>query len=155
MGMTDDEVDSVLSLVSGILLLGNVGITGRERGGIPNAAAIEGSDAVVFKVRSADAQSPERSAELACASVAPESSRSRVIVKDPVRSRSAVWFRCGAHLSKTTVVSRVYTEGASWKCLVSSTDRVGCLQLLWKEPAFRLDNGAGSRHRGCVDSILL
>ncbi|PHJ20757.1 myosin a [Cystoisospora suis] len=49
MGMSDDEVVSVLSLVAGILLLGNVKISGREQRGIPNAAVIEGSNVDVFK----------------------------------------------------------------------------------------------------------
>eukprot|EP00920_Eleutheroschizon_duboscqi_P009235 GHVT01021103.1.p1 GENE.GHVT01021103.1~~GHVT01021103.1.p1 ORF type:complete len:782 (-),score=166.30 GHVT01021103.1:722-3067(-) len=42
MGMTDDEKDAVHSIVSGVLLMGNVDVTQRDEGGMSDAAIIEG-----------------------------------------------------------------------------------------------------------------
>ncbi|KFG62498.1 myosin A [Toxoplasma gondii RUB] len=49
MNLTEDEVASVWSIVSGVLLLGNVEVTATKDGGIDDAAAIEGKNLEVFK----------------------------------------------------------------------------------------------------------
>ncbi|CBZ54561.1 hypothetical protein NCLIV_049900 [Neospora caninum Liverpool] len=48
MNLTEDEVASVWSIVSGVLLLGNVEVTATKDGGIDDAAAIEGASLEVF-----------------------------------------------------------------------------------------------------------
>ncbi|CDI81904.1 Myosin, heavy polypeptide 1, skeletal muscle,adult, related, related [Eimeria acervulina] len=49
MALSDEQVDSVWSVVSGVLLLGNVQISAAKIGGIDDAAAIEGANLETFK----------------------------------------------------------------------------------------------------------
>ncbi|PFH35758.1 myosin A [Besnoitia besnoiti] len=49
MNLKDDEIDSIWSIVSGVLLLGNVEVSATKSGGIDDAAAIEGKNLDVFK----------------------------------------------------------------------------------------------------------
>ncbi|CDJ36608.1 myosin A, putative [Eimeria mitis] len=49
MALTDEQVDSVWSVVAGVLLLGNVQITATKQGGMDDAAAIEGANLQLFK----------------------------------------------------------------------------------------------------------
>ena len=51
MGMDATIVESVLSLISGVLLLGNVRIEKQAIDGLPDAAAICKADAAEFEVR--------------------------------------------------------------------------------------------------------
>lgn len=47
--MTSLEIDSIFSLVSGVLLLGNVEITAASKQGVPDAAAIDSKNQIVLK----------------------------------------------------------------------------------------------------------
>eukprot|EP00921_Rhytidocystis_pertsovi_P010940 GHVQ01017620.1.p2 GENE.GHVQ01017620.1~~GHVQ01017620.1.p2 ORF type:complete len:1212 (-),score=252.59 GHVQ01017620.1:6043-9678(-) len=49
MGLAPDEIESVLSIVSGVLLMGNVKMLAQEICGIPDAAAIDKESKVLFK----------------------------------------------------------------------------------------------------------
>ncbi|KAL8437328.1 hypothetical protein Efla_004286 [Eimeria flavescens] len=49
MSLSDEKVESIWSIVSGVLLLGNVQVTAAKEGGIDDAAAIEGQDLKTFQ----------------------------------------------------------------------------------------------------------
>lgn len=50
MGLKDEVVESVLSLVAGVLLLGNIRIEGKSIDGLPDAAVICKDDRHDFEV---------------------------------------------------------------------------------------------------------
>lgn len=49
MALDDEEIDTIWSLVSGVLLLGNVEVTAVKEGGVDDAAAIEGENLKTFQ----------------------------------------------------------------------------------------------------------
>ncbi|CDJ63030.1 hypothetical protein ENH_00032020 [Eimeria necatrix] len=48
MAMSEEQVEAVWSIVSGVLLLGNVKVSASKQGGLDDAAAIEGEDLALF-----------------------------------------------------------------------------------------------------------